>query len=46
MDVTIAIPTYFGNRMLTNCVDSIMKNVKKSKVDRTIKNDIGWLQSV
>jgi GT2 family glycosyltransferase len=44
MDVTIAIPTYFGNRMLTNCVDSIMKNVKNAKVV-VFKNDIGWLQA-
>lgn len=43
-EVTILIPTYFGNRMLTNCVESIMKNVQGAKV-LVYKNDIGWLKA-
>lgn len=44
MDVTIAIPTYFANNMLTNCVQSILANVEQPKI-LIYKNDIGWLQA-
>jgi GT2 family glycosyltransferase len=44
MDVTIAIPTYFGNSMVLNCVASIMAKVTQPKVI-VYKNDIGWLQA-
>jgi len=40
--VTIAIPTYFGNAMLTNCINSILKNVENPEI-YVYKNDIGWL---
>lgn len=43
-DVTIAIPTYFGNKMVLNCIDSILKTVKDPKIF-LIKNDIGWLRA-
>jgi GT2 family glycosyltransferase len=44
VDVVIGIPTYFGNKMLQNCVQSILQNVKNSKIF-IFKNDIGWLQA-
>jgi GT2 family glycosyltransferase len=44
MGTIIAIPTYFGNQMLTNCIGSIMKNVKNPQV-LIYKNDIGWLKA-
>lgn len=44
MGTTIAIPTYFANNTLMNCIGSIMKNVKNPKVI-IYKNDIGWLKA-
>lgn len=44
MDCVIAIPTYFAGRMLTNCIDSIMVNVKSPKV-LVYKNQDGWLKA-
>lgn len=44
VDVVIGIPTYFGNKMLTNCIHSILENVKNPKIF-VFKNDIGWLQA-
>lgn len=44
MEVTIAIPTYFGNNMVLNCVASIMQRVQEPRVI-VYKNDIGWLQA-
>jgi len=41
-DVTILIPTFFGGTMLTNCIDSIQKNVSHSKI-LLFQNEIGWL---
>ncbi len=40
--VTIVIPTYFGNQLVTNCVNSILKNVPNARF-LVVKNDIGWL---
>lgn len=42
--VTIVIPTFFGNQLVTNCVTSILKNVSNAEV-LVYKNDIGWLQA-
>lgn len=42
--VTICIPTYFGPPLVTNCVNSIMKNVT-NPIIMVFKNDIGWLKA-
>lgn len=42
--VTILIPTYYGGRMLHNCLESIFTNVKNAKV-LVYKNDEGWLKA-
>lgn len=44
MTVTILIPTYFANAMLTNCITSILKEVSEPKI-LVFKNDVGWLQA-
>jgi len=44
VEATIVIPTYFGNQMLSGCVNSILKNVLLPKV-WIFKNDIGWLKA-
>jgi GT2 family glycosyltransferase len=43
-NVTIVIPTYFGNQMLENCVKSIFDNCTNPRIF-VYKNDIGWLQA-
>ena len=43
-EVTIIVPTYFGNKMLHNCVDSLFKSVKSPRI-LIYKNDIGWLKA-
>jgi O-antigen biosynthesis protein len=43
-EVSILIPTYFGNKLVENCVGSILKNVKQPKII-VYKNDIGWLKA-
>lgn len=43
-EVTIAVPTYYGNKMLENCVQSILKHVANARI-LIYKNDIGWLQA-
>lgn len=42
--VTILIPTYFGGQMITNCINSILKNIPNAQF-YVYKNDIGWLQA-
>lgn len=44
VDCTVAIPTYFGSQLVTNCVSSILKNVVNPQI-LIYKNDIGWLQA-
>lgn len=44
VDVTILIPTYFGNAMFLNCLNSIMQTVAQPKV-LTFKNDIGFVKA-
>lgn len=39
---TVVIPTYFGGKMLTNCVESILQFTPKANI-LIKKNDIGWL---
>ena len=41
---TIVIPTYFGNKMLHNCIVSIFEKVQSPKI-YVYKNDIGWLKA-
>lgn len=41
---TIIICTYFGNRMLQNCIESILTEVSSPKI-YVFKNDIGWLRA-
>lgn len=41
---TIIIPTYFGNRMLVNCIESIFEKVSAPQI-YIYKNDIGWLKA-
>lgn len=43
-DVTVAVPTYFANKMTLNCIDSLFKNVVNPKIV-VYKNDIGWLKA-
>lgn len=43
-EATIIIPTYFGNQMVSNCVNSILKNVPNARFI-VYKNDIGWLKA-
>lgn len=42
--VTIAIPTYFGAPLVTNCMNSIIEKVTNPKI-LIYKNDIGWLKA-
>ena len=42
VDVTIVVPTFFANKMTTNCIDSLLKNTANPKIV-VYKNDIGWL---
>jgi O-antigen biosynthesis protein len=44
MGTIIAIPTYYGNQMLMNCVGSIIKNVKNPSI-LVYKNDIGFVKA-
>lgn len=44
LTTTILVPTYFGGQMATNCVASILKNVKNAQF-LVYKNDIGWLKA-
>lgn len=44
MDTIILIPTYFGGRMLQNCLDSIFENVSSAQV-QVYKNEDGWLKA-
>jgi len=44
VECTVAIPTYFGNQMLLNCVQSILTNVVNPQI-LVFKNDVGWLQA-
>lgn len=43
-DVTVCIPTYYGNQMLLNCIASLIKVSPGVKI-LTYKNDIGWLKA-
>ena len=43
-ETTVLIPTYFGNKMATTCIESIYKNVS-NPIIMTYKNDIGWLKA-
>lgn len=43
-DVTILIPTYYGNQMLLNCISTVMVASPGVKI-LTYKNDIGWLKA-
>jgi len=43
-NVTILIPTYFGGKLVSNCVNSILQNVKNAQF-LVYKNDIGWLRA-
>lgn len=43
-EVTILIPTYFANQMLSNCLESIYKNVENPQI-MIYKNDVGWLEA-
>lgn len=43
-DVTVLIPTFFGNQLLFNCINSLMVTSPGVKV-LTYKNDIGWLKA-
>jgi GT2 family glycosyltransferase len=43
-DVTVIIPTFFGNTMLLNCIASLMSQSFGAKI-LTYKNDIGWLKA-
>jgi GT2 family glycosyltransferase len=43
-DITVLLPTYWGNRMLFNCMESIMSYSGHVKI-LTYKNDVGWLQA-
>jgi len=43
-DVTVLIPTYYGNYMLTTCISSLMKACAGVKI-LLYKNDVGWLQA-
>lgn len=43
-EVTIVIPTYFGDSMLQNCIASILTNVAAPQI-LIFKNDIGWLKA-
>jgi len=43
-DVTVLIPTYYGNYMLTTCISSLMKASSGVKI-LLYKNDVGWLQA-
>jgi GT2 family glycosyltransferase len=43
-DVTVLIPTYYGNQLLLNCIGTLMQMSPGVKV-LTYKNDIGWLKA-
>jgi GT2 family glycosyltransferase len=43
-DVTVIIPTFFGNQMLMNCIGTLMKASPGVKI-LLYKNDVGWLQA-
>lgn len=43
-EVTVLIPTYFGNQMLLNCIGILMQRSPGVKI-LTYKNDIGWLKA-
>lgn len=43
-ETTIILPTYFGNQMVQNSIESILKNVPNAQIYIS-KNDIGWLQA-
>lgn len=43
-DVTIVVPTFFANKMTTNCIESLLKNTTNPKIV-VYKNDIGWLKA-
>jgi GT2 family glycosyltransferase len=43
-DVTVIIPTYYGNQMLMNCIGTLMKASPGVKI-LLYKNDVGWLQA-
>lgn len=42
VDVKIIVPTYYGGKMVLNCVQSILENVKDPQI-LIVKNSIGWL---
>lgn len=44
MGTIIGIPTYYGNQMLSNCINSIMKHVKNPKIF-IYKNDVGFVRA-
>jgi GT2 family glycosyltransferase len=44
VDVTVVVPTFFANKMTTNCIDSLLKNTTNPKIV-LYKNDIGWLKA-
>lgn len=44
VDITIVVPTFFANKMTTNCVESLLKSVASPKIV-VYKNDIGWLKA-
>lgn len=43
-DVTVLIPTYFANKMLFDCMRSLLTTSPNTKI-MTYKNDIGWLKA-
>lgn len=43
-DVTVLLPTYYGNQMLLNCIGTLMSQSPGVKI-LVYKNDIGWLKA-
>lgn len=43
-DITVIVPTFFANKMTTNCIDGLLKNTTNPKIV-LYKNDIGWLKA-